>query len=380
MVRKKKKTSAPGYGQPVRFYKVVALGFLCITILLLGLIVFMSSKRATITILTRPEPIETTFSVDVGDGVTDTVSAEFVSEVVTLEKSFSPKGVKEELGVATGIVTLINDSTTDQPLVATTRLLTPDGVLFRIRSGVVVPANSSIETEAYADKEGEGGNIEPSDFTIPGLNANRQKQVYAKSKSDMSGGIKYVGIISTKDVQQAEVAFKEELEQKGKDTLQAAHEGKKGVFKLISSDVTSDTDVGTETSEFILSGSARIVGIFYDEAELKEYAQANLEKQLVGSSETVHQSDSTPDAAIESVEVDENEAVLGVSYSGLVSLDPNSRDLQRLMFYGKTEDEVRRYVLSLDHVTGVEVKFRPIWNKSVPHVADHVNIVVRQVE
>ncbi len=63
-----------------------------------------------------------------------------------------------------------------------------------------------------------------------------------------------------------------------------------------------------------------------------------------------------------------------------MSLDPNSKDLQRMVFYGKNEEEVRRYVLSLDHVSGVEVKFKPIWNKSVPYVADHVNIVVRQVE
>lgn len=379
MVRKKKKTSMGG-GQPVRFYKVVALGFLFITIVLLGLIVFMSSKRATITILTRPEPIDTTFSVDVGDDALSKVTANVTSTIVTLEKSFSPNGVREEVGTATGLVTLHNDSSRAQPLVATTRLLTPEGILFRLKSGVTVPANGTVDAEVYADKEGENSNIKASSFTIPGLNGTRQTEVYAKSQSDMTGGIKYIGVVSSKDVQAAETQLREELEKLGKEKLQNIAGSDGVVYKLVSSNITTDAEVGVETSEFILKGNAKVVGVVYSEEELKSYAQANIDKQIVDTNEVVHQSDSVPHPSIDSVDEATGTATLLVSYAGMASLDQNSKDLQKLMFYGKTEDEVRRYVLSLDHVTGVEVKFKPIWNKSVPHVADHLTIVVRQVE
>ena len=52
----------------------------------------------------------------------------------------------------------------------------------------------------------------------------------------------------------------------------------------------------------------------------------------------------------------------------------------KIMFFGKTEDEVRRYVMALNHVSGVEMKFHPAWNREVPHVASRVEVTIRQVQ
>ena len=51
--------------EPVRFYKIVALSFLFLTIILLGVIVFMSTKRATITITTKPEQVEADLTMEI---------------------------------------------------------------------------------------------------------------------------------------------------------------------------------------------------------------------------------------------------------------------------------------------------------------------------
>ncbi len=370
----------PGSSQPVRFYKIVALTFLFITIVLLGLIVFMSSKRATITILTRPEPIETTFTLDLASGTVNNVWTEVTSTVMNIEKSFSPKGTRQEEGIAKGTATLYNDSATAQPLVATTRLLTKDNVLFRLKNSVVVPAKGTVQAEVYADQKGAASNIGPSEFSIPGLGEARRKEVYAKSEAAMIGGIAYIGILDAKDVAQAETAVKQYLEEQAKIELQKMHPDKSMVFKITETNVTSNAEVGKEAAEFVMKGTAKVAVVFYDEKALGTYAEENLKKQIVDSNEIIHESESLPKAALESLDAATGKAVLNVSYNGLVSLDPNSKDLQRMVFYGKSEEEVRRYVLSLDHVSGVEVKFKPIWNKSVPYVADHVHIVVRQVE
>lgn len=370
----------PGTSQPVRFYKIVALTFLFITIVLLGLIVFMSSKRATITILTKPEPVEKTFTIDLVNGTSNNVWAAVTSTEISLEKTFNPKGTRQEEGIAKGEVTLYNDSATVQPLVATTRLLTADGILMRLKNSVVVPAKGIIKTEVYADQKGAGGNIGPSEFSIPGLGEGRRKEVYAKSESAMTGGIAYIGILDAKDVAQAETAVKQYLEEKAKIELQKMYPDKTMVFKVTDTNITSNAEVGKEAAEFVVKGIAKVSVVFYDDMALGAYAEENLKKQIVDSNEIVHKSESLPKASVESVDAATGKATLNVSYSGLVSLDPNTKDLQRMVFYGKSEEEVRRYVLSLDHVSGVEVKFKPIWNKSVPYVADHVNIVVRQVE
>ena len=46
-------------------------------------------------------------------------------------------------------------------------------------------------------------------------------------------------------------------------------------------------------------------------------------------------------------------------------------------FFGKNKDEVRRYVLSLDNVYSVDIKYSPAWMQTVPHVADHVSVVIK---
>lgn len=71
---------------------------------------------------------------------------------------------------------------------------------------------------------------------------------------------------------------------------------------------------------------------------------------------------------------------LTVTNSGLVDLDPNSRELQKLIFFGKTEDEVRCYVMALSHMSGVEMNFNPAGNREVSHVSSKVNITLRQVQ
>ncbi len=382
MVRKKNpRQISSNYGQPVRFYKLVALSFLFITIVLLGLIVFMSAKRANITITTRPEPVDSNVSINVGENaVAPSIAGTVTSSLVVLEKKFEPKGVRQEVSTATGHVTLINDRSVDQPLVATTRLLTPEGVLFRLENRVLIPAKSSIQAEVYADKEGEISNIEATDFTIPGLSKSLQKLVYAKSDQPISGGVRYVGILSKKDLQQAEQAMLDDVKALAKTTLEENSQGQRFVFSLVQNTVESDTEIGVETDGFNLSAKATVVGVYYDIEELKKLAESVLAKQAVGSSEFVQVGEGEPTAILEDYDLEDETAVLAATFNGLVTIDANSKELDKLMFYGKTEDEVRRYVLSLDHVHGVDVSFRPLWNSTVPHVADHVNVVVRQVE
>ncbi|MFH1286715.1 MAG: hypothetical protein ABII02_03105, partial [Candidatus Magasanikbacteria bacterium] len=114
---------------PVRFYKIVALTFLCITIALFCIIVFMSSKRATITILTKAEPIEVTGSIAINpDEEISDIAGEVVSTTLRMEKLFAPTGTKEETGTASGMLTIHNEATFSQPLIATTRFLSEDGV------------------------------------------------------------------------------------------------------------------------------------------------------------------------------------------------------------------------------------------------------------
>jgi hypothetical protein len=367
--------------QPVRFYKFVALTFLIITLVLLGAIIFMSAKRADITIVTRSEPVEAQGTVLINSSDSNAVVPGFVtSTVVSIEKTFNPEGSKTEEGISEGTVMLINDSDLAQPLVATTRLLTPDGVLFRMKNAVTVPANGSAEVAVYADEKGTASDIGPSTFTIPGLNETKQKVIYAKSEAPMSGGIRKIGVLSQEDIDKAQQILVEDIRTKGSELLNTAFAQQVGLYEVSGATFSHDAELGVETSSYVLSGTATVVGVFYDQPKLTEYAQGMLQKQVVDNSEILQSMEGTPSVVLRQFDASVGTAELVVSYSGLVDIDPNAKELQKLMFFGKSEDEVKRYVMSLDHVQGVEMHFRPMWNRSVPHVADHVSITIKQVE
>ena len=367
--------------QPVRFYKLIALSFLFLTIILLGVIVFMSTKRATITIESKSSPVDIRTSVVIGNSKSsNSVNGNLETVFVELSEQYQPTGTEQEPGIATGVVTLHNETSISQPLVRTTRLVSEDGILFRLTDGVTVPAEGTIETNVYADKEGAAGDIGPDKFTIPGLREDKQKVIYATSDEAMSGGVKTIGILSQEDLDKAQKQLKVMLEEEGQRLLADKNPDKGVVFSVIQNTFTADQDVGEQISGFGLAGKATVLAIFYDKDELNALASTLLGKRAVDDTEIVEASGDEPTLTIEDYDLESGMATVQLFHSGTAILNPESKQLEKGIFYGKTRDEARRYILKLDHVSGVDIKFSPAWMQSVPHIADHVNVVVKSVE
>jgi len=376
----RRKQASPAMSQPVRFYKLVALSFLFPTIALLGMIIFMSSKRATIVITTKESPVDVESLVSVEkDG--DMIGSVLATTTVSLARGFSPTGSKTEPGIARGTVTLHNDGNVAQPLVATTRLLTPDSVLFRLKDRVVVPANGTIQAEVYADKEGASGDVGAIDkFTIPGLRAEKQKIVYGSSSSGMTGGVHTIGVLSASDVKKAEAQLLAELEKLGKETLQKKFSDKKAVYKVVQHTINNEAPIGEEVGEFTLSGKATILAVFYNPTKVQEYARAQLLKRVVDDVTVLRGADGNATVQLKEYDLRDGVAMLTIYHSAVERLNADSKQLEKMLFFGKSKEEVRRHVLTLDHVYSVDVKFRPMWVRSIPFVPEHVQVIVKTVQ
>ncbi len=362
--------------QPVRVYKIIALTFLFITVALLGVIVFMSSKRATIVISAAATPVDVTAAVMVGKD--KDVSGEVKSTVVKAAKTFSVTGAREEPGVAAGMVTVKNDSDADQTLIATTRLLSADNILFRLKKRVNVPAKGSVAAEVYADLPGAGGDIAPTRFTIPGLPTAKQKLIYAESDKPISGGVKKIGVVSGEDISGAEKILSAELMQKGEAELKSGRTDA-SAFTVTQPVFEKEVEVGQEVADgFSLSGTATVVGVFYDSTVVKKFADAELRKRLIDDTEKIDSGREEPTVTILEADPVAGNANLQVFHQGTATLNPESKQLEKNIFFGKSKDEVRRYVLKLDHVRGVDVTFRPVWMRSVPYIPDHVSVVIKE--
>lgn len=368
--------------QPVRFYKFIALTFLFITLALVGTIIFMSSKRAAITIITKSEPLEVSDTVTLDAKDTEAPVPGFATTtIVEYSKVFSPEGTRSEDAAAVGEVTLVNESDLPQSLIATTRVLSKEGALFRLTDSVSVPAKGEIKAAVYADVKGISGNIAPTTFTIPGLNEEKQKVIFAKSENPMSGGVRTFGVVAQADITKAEKTMLEEMETKGSLMLKSElAESMTGLFDVVQYTFEPVEEVGKEVDSFTLTGKATVVGVWYDAAKAKSYAEEVLKKRVVDNSEILSSMEPEPSITLGEYDLLAGTAKLTVTHRGLVNIDENSKELEKSVFFGKSEDEVKRYVMSLKHVEGVEMSFKPLWNRSVPRVANNVEITIREVE
>ncbi|MFB6226311.1 MAG: hypothetical protein ABEJ02_03080 [Candidatus Paceibacteria bacterium] len=345
----------------------------------------MSSKRATITITSKEKPIEATTAVEV-TSESKPLGAKAMKGMVTstqikAQGTFNPTGEKEVAATATGKITIHNESGIDQPLVATTRFLSEDDVLFRLVNDVEVPANSTIEADVYADQKGEQRNIGPSRFTIPGLNPSRREVVYGTSDEPMTGGVKTIGAISESDVKKAREKLRQEIKDRAREQLKSLKDPNKELLVSVQqSQARTKNEIGDQVDNFDMTMEADVVAVIYDQEKVRQLAERALMKKGVNDTEVIKSGDSEPNVKFDSFDKKDRSAVLTVTTKGTSSLNPDSKQLNKVMFFGKTEEEVRRYLLSLEHVHSVDIEFSPAWIDSVPHVSDHVNVVVKKVK
>ena len=138
-------------------FKKIAFGFGGLVLAMAALVGYVTYAKATIVVHPRRIEVRTerVLIVTAQPSGADEISGEVREISVAGEKSGAPTGSTVADAVATGFVTLINTTSEDQVLVATTRLLTPENVMFRLKTRVLVPARGRLKTEVYADKAGK---------------------------------------------------------------------------------------------------------------------------------------------------------------------------------------------------------------------------------
>lgn len=375
-------TETRSHEPSVRFYRTIAFSFLIITVLLLGVVVFITSKKATVTIISK----EDSKSINLSVGVAPVAGAEKIKGVVTStvfvsSEKYFPTGTKSSTGVAGGEVTIYNKGNTEQVLIKTTRLLSTNNVLFRLSDRVAIPANGEIVAKVYADKEGTESEIEASQFTIPGLNAERQKLIYAESKTKMVGGVRSIGFLSENDLANAKTDYANKVKEAAAASLTGTEwDGLGKLVVIISQDTKADKEIGQEIDGFTLSGTSTVAIVGYDQVALTNLVSSEMSKKIAVGSERVLSASGNPAPSVLSYDLSNRTAQLSVRQEVLVTLDPDAESLLPRNFIGKSKDEIERYVLGIDHVAGVDTKFSPSWIRKTPTVADHIKVIVKNVK
>lgn len=380
MIIHRMSTQAPE--QPVRFYKGIALSFLFLTVILLGVVIYITSKKVTITVLTKQDQKPITFSARVGTESGDNaIGGKVYTSPFVYSEEFTPTGSSQVEDVATGKVVMHNTTGANVTLVKTTRLLSENEVLFRLSNQVVIPANGEIEADVYADKKGSASNIGPSKFTIPGLSPEKQKVIYAESSAPMTGGMKTIVSLGTDDIENAKNEYRQKIKQEFEKTLPEKEQGVERKIGVYEENILSDRSVGEVVSSFKIYGTSTLVVAEYKTQDLLKLANSETEKSINPKIERYQILSNAPKVSENIIyKPTESVAEMKVTQDIAEMMDSNSETLLPSNFFGKSKDEIERYVMALDHVAGVEVKFSPAWVSTAPAASDRVTVIVRDIK
>jgi len=174
-------------GFPVR---LLVIALVVVVLCVVALMAFGGAKVEA-TPAMKSATVATTFSAtpSAGDLPYQTITAES-----TVELNVKAEGTETVDLPAQGVITIYNEQEKTQELINNTRFETSEGLIFRIRESVRVPAGTEgapgqLQVTVYADVGGETHNIGPSSFKLPGLKGGAAYDaVYATSEEGMKGG------------------------------------------------------------------------------------------------------------------------------------------------------------------------------------------------
>lgn len=200
------------------------------------------------------------------------------------EATIEREGVASE-GLAKGRLRLINATGRAQALVERTRLLSSGGVLFRLDNRVTVPANGSVEASVTADRPGADGDVPPGRFTIPGLSAALQSQIYGESSEAFTGGVAYTGApLAAEELEAAKTKLLEPAAEALFARIQEKAAGDvvvlKDLFALRPAELTSAPEVGKPTGDYLLAVTAFGKALGFDPEQMNRLLARALAETL----------------------------------------------------------------------------------------------------
>ena len=364
-------------------YRRIALAFICVVSIVLVIVIYLSTVEATIKIT----PVQKQFTSDliVHTAVSPVDPTDIKGAVVngslTKTKTFAPSGAgaKKVDGVSKGNVVITNKSSSPQALVATTRLLTKEGILFRLDKTVNVPANGSLVAAVHADKAGATGDVAPSHFTIPGLNEIKQASIYADSKDVFTGGVSSVAVVGQDELDAAVKATQEEILNDAKDMLRAQSGGKYDgeEFTAETTDQKTSIKPDTESKSFDVTLTVSVTGVFYDRTSLTKLMAQHV-YEGIGQGQDISGTDVTKmKVTVEQVDLKQKTASLHAHLDGNIITTRTSKALEAGRFVGLNAEEVKELLAKDSIASSVEVQFFPFWISRVPRLKDHINIQLK---
>mgnify|MGYP001604824856 CR=1 FL=1 len=270
---------------------------------------------------------------------------------------------------------------------AATRLISPDGKIFRLTAAIIVPGAkivdgeivpSSVEANVVADQAGETYNIPATTrFEIPGFKGTpRYGAFYGQSAAPMAGG--YVGeqaYPTPEDINKAKVGVAKVLDAGARGVLQSKIPSE---FKMVENafifSITKQTvnpDVN-EAGQFSIFAEAELALMAFREADMMALLG---DRAIQDGGADYGLKDQNLAYGASRADMAAGKMAVTVDYKATLARNVNVDDLKPQMLR-KSGAELRAMLLGIAGLESARVELWPFWVKSVPSKSDKVNIVV----
>ena len=361
--------------------KRILVSFLVAVAAIASLVLYYSLAEATIVLKIKPDNAVTETKVTIGEKNSD-VFGVIKSLELSDTKVFpaSPSGEREDK--ATGTVNLINKYSANQTLIATTRLATPEGILFRLKQTVTVPAGGKVETSVVADQAGETSEVGPTKFTIPGLKPTLRELIFAESTVAMRRLEKPGTKVTALDFEQANKVLADALipqaVAKLREQLPNEQKSWSVVYKADTLKGEADKKEGEQSADFNYAVTVKVSAVFYDPVALRDKMLNKSQDLMKDGRKIITIEEQSLAVTLDTINTDSNLATLNIKFLAQVTVTDANKAFKKTDLLGRTPAEVSNY---FDLVPGVEsatTKLWPFWVKTVPTVESHITLEVQE--
>lgn len=368
--------------RPLKIYRRYAMNFIFLVAFFLLIVLYFTLTKLTIVIYPATESISDSvnFQVSQNSDNAQVVPGEVSEKRISVEKRYSSSG-EENIGEEiVGSVIIYNNYTQNQPLVATTRLLSPDEKLFRIKERVEVPAGGQVEVEIYADEVSQEMAIAPTTFTIPGLWLGLQDRIYAESQEAFEYKGKIRPFVRQADLDTATNDIRETLKEKLEQeivwqnspgtTLAYQLDQDKSLYNI-------QATLGEETESFIAKAENMAIIASFSQEKAQQLLKAKLAFRLPSEKSLVNFNSEQISYSLNSYDLDNNTAEVSAKYTGSIVLDQEPDFLDRKQLAGLNEGQLEEFLKLYPEIESFELKFFPSFLKRAPNLADRIKIEIR---
>jgi hypothetical protein len=378
-----------GFNEDKRSSGLKFFFFLFFIVIIMGAIgswLFINFPRVTVYIYPSKEKVEDELEIKVSgekNTIGNTVVAGQLEEMeIVHELKFEATGEEysSDKGKARGQVIIKNYYSSDeQPLVATTRMLSENGKLFRLVESVIVPGMSDegpgeVEARVVADEPGSEYNLGESKFTIEGFKGSPKYEKFeVVSVGPMEGGLddienQKVKVVTQKDIEEARTkvidSLNNVLEGKIRDKLGAEKEFLIDSVEKEITETSSSLKAGDIGDQFSYTVKQKIKLIVFKKSDVRSLAEIRLKEKTSDSFELDNESIGI--VYQESLaDFEKKELTFRASIEGLIWPVIDHQEI-KIGLARKNENEITEFLQGYSSIKKAEIKFEPDWLSFLP--------------